>query len=859
MIIKKINVPPQQLAQHRSKITEILNQFTYSRSLEGAKELTDNLIQYIKGGGNIDDKEIQEVGSYILNETYRYYSRKDFHKVPIVGNNIQVLIKMGFKFDPESTMKFMQDDNTLIENIMANYNNTLTYDFMSRVKGTYNELMHDLLDVKKIKLEFTNKQKESYVADESSNAIVIEALMDDPLIVITKQFTNMIAKHHELSVLKRVIVGGGILDKNVLEHACLSKVDRLNKIKFILDNKVEPTKIAFDNILSDIPPVDKYYAKNNRILKIGDSVRQSINLLTEFGYVVTYDDLKNALKRNVIIDHIERFNIKFDTSYLEICTEIGVYPYKTGDLKPDIKCLELACKKPGNLSNIKKLVNSNKLIPDSACMQGACNNNNNLQTIKYLVSKGGKIDMACLDNIIKVFGNRTVTYVYGEFMKTYVDPSNKTNNTVDKDHDDEDENDLSLCDDNDCMVDNEISDDECEKKKPIKNIVIKNTPDKSNKKAKAVKIVKKIVANQSDDEDEANNMLKPIPDDKTNPVVTTGKVPGVSGTGVSGTGVSGTADQEPGDHDILPVVQTLVSKIPTDFNVTDIVYCNISVALRKLLKLTAKDNALPYIDFRTRMISYLKDADLFENNAIKLREPFLYNGSDTVSFKELNEYIYSLVNPVKDVPEALVPGAKGSVSLNKKSINTKQSDKKSSKILANTENPATVRQEKKITSIMDLNEDDIDDDLDSTDTRMSVHDRRARRAGANSKIKATNSKNQDADQKIKSVKKVTKTSTNMEKKTKPVRKKNAMQDQEQDNDESDGEKKKAKKSNDQDDENMEATNAGKRKSKYNKIIESDDDSDEAIVSEKRKKDTIIKESTKKPQTKKAISVKNQNC
>ena len=71
------------------------------------------------------------------------------------------------------------------------------------------------------------------------------------------------------------------------------------KIKFILDNKIEPTQVAFCNIIM-AASISKYcdmYAH-----KIMESI---LNLFIDYGYAPTYNDVISALKKNLILANIE--------------------------------------------------------------------------------------------------------------------------------------------------------------------------------------------------------------------------------------------------------------------------------------------------------------------------------------------------------------------------------------------------------------------------------------------------------------------------------------------------------------------------------------------------------------------------
>ena len=327
------------------------------------------------------------------------------------------LIENGFNFIPNYMTYLMNENRDMIDIILKNYNNRIDYNFLVNInpKHLTSELLIILFNVKKTILDVNDNELiffMDYVISKNVNAPFIENLRNllnilllRSKIKITESITEKIAKHFSVIILKNIINKGGILTTQVLENACLSLIDRYEKVKFILENKIEPTKKAFDNIL---------FSKENNFK---DDKRKTINLLTQYGYLLTYDELKLTLTKNITFDNIDKYNIKFDMSYLYICYEIGTFPYGTKNLMPDLKCLAIECKKKGLLSNIKKLVNTYKLIPDSECMIGACMHSSNLQTIKYLISKGGKVDLNCLKSLVILANNKTLTYIFEEYEK----------------------------------------------------------------------------------------------------------------------------------------------------------------------------------------------------------------------------------------------------------------------------------------------------------------------------------------------------------------------------------------------------------------------------------------------------------
>ena len=75
-------------------------------------------------------------------------------------------------------------------------------------------------------------------------------------------------------------------------------------------------KECFDLIIANCHDTMDYNY-NYRIRRGDKEIKdERIELLLSYGYNLTYDDVKNALKKCIIIKNIEKYNIKFDSQYL---------------------------------------------------------------------------------------------------------------------------------------------------------------------------------------------------------------------------------------------------------------------------------------------------------------------------------------------------------------------------------------------------------------------------------------------------------------------------------------------------------------------------------------------------------------
>jgi len=249
--------------------------------------------------------------------------------------------------------------------------------------------------------------------------------------------------------------------------------------------------------------------------------------------------------------------------YLQICAEVGIYPYDVPNLSPDQACLATECRKGGNLPVIKKLISKNGLVPGTEAMRASCTLKQNIQTVKYLVSKGGVIDLKCLENIIGTIGNRTLDYVFFEFKQTY----NKN--------------------------DNDLPDT--------------NLPDTSHDN---------IIELESNDDDVVQDTEK----------------------------IHNNIELEKKEDNCLNKIQTIVTKIPNEFNFSNSVYNRIPQNICKLLMLGEKNSEIDYIDFRFKLLEYANNNSMINDKRIHLKDPITFNGQETITLSEVNEWAYSLLH-----------------------------------------------------------------------------------------------------------------------------------------------------------------------------------------------------------------------
>jgi len=372
-------------------------------------------------------------------------------------NKILQIIHLGLKFRPSFIM-FLLGDKMLQDPILKFMNYTFDCKFITSLKGSagsavINDTFEKLSVEKNVIFNIMqNELEEAICKKEFIPSSIISALLAHQDIVMTPILLEEIIKNHKVLILEQHVSKDAKLSTEELESACLAKNDRYKKVKLILENKVEPTEKAFNNILK-INGV--FFGINDDMYKYGDihsndikikikikkkknpnNANAIIDLFLQYGYNLTYDNLKTALEHRIIINNIDRFDIKFDVSYYHICSKINIYPYAPKNVSPDALTVTNACKHSYNLYNIKKLIEKNKLAPDTSWLHEASKLHHgyrdNVGTIRYLISIGCKSDFECIYDYLKRHTNYVGSLLINAFKGNNNSPSKNTNENVEK-------------------------------------------------------------------------------------------------------------------------------------------------------------------------------------------------------------------------------------------------------------------------------------------------------------------------------------------------------------------------------------------------------------------------------------------
>jgi hypothetical protein len=312
------------------------------------------------------------------------------------------------------------------------------------------------------------------------------------------------------------------LDIVVLEEAC--KLNSINIMKFILNNKISPSKTCLKNVV--IGNLEKHdYKLNNEAFgsvltiygekycyvenyhnikyKIGNYEYDSkiatmcIELLIQYGYKITQEDVINCILSHIKINNIENMNVELDSKVYDACitANFQISDKLANKMMTDIKGLRNACK--NSSLNIVRQITKSGIKLDNECLRLACSRKGNLPMIRYIVENQNlPLDTKCLLECVSLIKNKQAKYMVESFIKCD-DEKQKRNQDQDQDDSDEEEP-KKVNKKKPKKLKIKINNDSDEEQKKIKNIEQNDSDEKS----------KKVKNREQDDSDEEPKKVK---------------------------------------------------------------------------------------------------------------------------------------------------------------------------------------------------------------------------------------------------------------------------------------------------------------------------------------------------------------
>jgi hypothetical protein len=218
-------------------------------------------------------------------------------------------------------------------------------------------------------------------------------------------------------------------------------IGKLTIIKFLFDNRLEPTSSAFNyafdpsstslirflssfklhNGLSINNNFQKYITDNNK------NYKEILQIFINYNYMITYENLLSLLKYKLYVPNIESYNIKFDDRFLHECSLVSFYPQYPHSIKPTIKELIIECGKNHNDTIIETFIKKYGITPNAECIEKAVQHPYCIKTVKLLYLAGAPISINALFTCMNSRVNNASSFI----LNNYYNDVLKSNNNLD--------------------------------------------------------------------------------------------------------------------------------------------------------------------------------------------------------------------------------------------------------------------------------------------------------------------------------------------------------------------------------------------------------------------------------------------
>jgi len=523
-------------------------------------------------GGTLSQQEIMDF------ETITEY-RESFLDDAMICTRVFELLEVGF--DSNKTIAYFFQSPTFLSKFSTKY--VLHYDILREITY-YPEappINLDMIDrmIDRNKVDMTAEQLMEYINHPQADLNLALKLTRYRPIDLSTDIYRRIIVYGSFDSFKVAISGGAIqLDESVLMMCCYMEVSQKNmKMRYVLDNKIVPTKKVFDQIIKMVGGPKREMKFCNQ----SPTHHELVEMIIDYGYCPTYEDVLIALNNGVVISRIERFNITFDKEYTRWSVDNNYNPYKVPNMIPDVNCLVELCKKGGNLSAIKKMINSFNLVPNTECLRAACTNKSSMQIIRLLIQYGAVPDIECIHNMAVALNSRALILVIDEYKKNNVPKIIERPNTI-----------------NGNVERLEFSEN---------GHTIEETIQKNSEK----------VGNDNNDNNDNNDKNDKNDNNDNND--------------------KNKKEQRQSD----PANNLDPTNVPITFDPTQDIAGLIPQNIKALINVDT--GVLSFLDFREKMVLYLNRQNAFSRTHIVLKKPYLFNAQETIQVRQINEWAYWLL------------------------------------------------------------------------------------------------------------------------------------------------------------------------------------------------------------------------
>jgi len=368
-------------------------------SVQDTRQILSKITEYVNSGSRLTNEMVKLFSNKIISHYFNGRRSICLYEEPEILQEIENILNEGHKLlDPETSVIIMTYQNNMIVPIMNTYNFEINESFITffqrndiQATNTYK----NIFELCNIKINDNEK-----IFKYQLNIFVINHLIDKRHVTINQNIVYKVIELYGDNILEKVLHYGGTLDNTLLEKVCeTTNICMYSIIRFLFNNGILPSEVSFNKLI------------NNKDITYYLDI--CVKIFLEHDYRITYEQLLILTSRKIKINNIDKYELKLDNRYLEICDKINFYPYPFGDIKQEDIDLMSQCTPHSKIKS--------NIVPKQICMKLACTYKNNLNVLETLTQLGGKIDLDCLQKTIELHtSNRQVSYVFEKFKETFL-------------------------------------------------------------------------------------------------------------------------------------------------------------------------------------------------------------------------------------------------------------------------------------------------------------------------------------------------------------------------------------------------------------------------------------------------------
>jgi len=346
----------------------------------------------------------------LSNSTQLYYRdpMSNYNKTINIMHNLVIII---------DNIKFVNNIKNDTQNILYSWSIFFLNYIIKYNKNTNNYYGHNKIDNNKYVelLKYKNDSLNNKNFNPDNDVMIYSFLYDtyDDTMKICKS-PNVIINKDTLNDFVIKLTNSSLID--TFEASDLEKI-----LNFLNENGSDPKLIQYDQITFDSYIYSRYRTESkNRT----DCYTVIFNFLNENSVDISVDTFNKLMTKRILLKNPQKSGIDINDPLIKKhFYSINYNPYKV-KFDSSIELLREQSNQSGNLTKIKTLCKEVK--PDIICLQNACRHKNNIHTVRYFIDVHKlKVDIDSLMNCMLNIGNTSTRYIIDGFRKDKIELEKK--------------------------------------------------------------------------------------------------------------------------------------------------------------------------------------------------------------------------------------------------------------------------------------------------------------------------------------------------------------------------------------------------------------------------------------------------